>query len=137
LPAVLVNPRVGVPTADVFRALAAIRAKDAPRAATADPATTMIEQAAKSETPLSTQDLIATISRSRNDLEGPAITVQPVIADVLGALQTLPGCRLARMSGSGATCFALFERNEAARAARRLKAQHPDWWVKPTTLGAG
>ena len=43
-----------------------------------------------------------------NDLEDPAIALKPVIADVLSALRGLPGCSLARMSGSGASCFALF-----------------------------
>jgi 4-diphosphocytidyl-2-C-methyl-D-erythritol kinase len=64
----------------------------------------------------------------RNDLESPAIAICPVIADVLAALnETAPF--LARMSGSGATCFALYESQEVlSRAAARIAAEHPDWW---------
>ena len=54
-----------------------------------------------------------------NDLEAPAIKLQPVIADVLSELRQLPGCQLARMSGSGATCFGLFGSSRAAAAAAR------------------
>ena len=60
-----------------------------------------------------------------------------MIGDVLSALHDLPSCRLARMSGSGATCFGLFETEEAASAAaQRLRAAHPDWWIEETMLGA-
>jgi 4-diphosphocytidyl-2-C-methyl-D-erythritol kinase len=70
-----------------------------------------------------------------NDLERPAIALAPVIGDVLAALRALPGCRLARMSGSGATCFALFSsRFAAARGARALKVAQPGWWVRATYL---
>ncbi|MEO3471443.1 4-(cytidine 5'-diphospho)-2-C-methyl-D-erythritol kinase [Roseomonas sp. CAU 1739] len=62
----------------------------------------------------------------RNDLEEPAIGLCPAIAEVLAALRALPGCLLARMSGSGATCFAVFARpDEAADAAGRLPES---WW---------
>lgn len=75
------------------------------------------------------------ISKQRNDLEGPALKLAPVIGDVLAALSALPGARLARMSGSGATCFALFEdRAEADDAADNLADAHPDWWVTAATL---
>jgi 4-diphosphocytidyl-2-C-methyl-D-erythritol kinase len=71
-----------------------------------------------------------------NDLETPAIVLQPVIAEVLTALRGLPGCRLARMSGSGATCFALFSTSdEAAAAAKLLSTKQPSWWIKATVLG--
>jgi 4-diphosphocytidyl-2-C-methyl-D-erythritol kinase len=77
------------------------------------------------------------VAESRNDLEAPAIKLQPVIGDVLSALRELPGCRLARMSGSGATCFGLFDSGRAATAAARvLRERHPPWWVRPMTLGA-
>lgn len=66
----------------------------------------------------------------RNDLEPPALALQPVIGSVLAAMVTLPGCELARMSGSGATCFALFDTPQAAQqAAVLLKRQHEGWWV--------
>jgi 4-diphosphocytidyl-2-C-methyl-D-erythritol kinase len=71
-----------------------------------------------------------------NDLEAPAIVLQPVVAEVLTELRGLSGCTLARMSGSGATCFGLFADVDAAVAAeKRLSARHANWWVKETTLG--
>src|SRR5581483_5680812 len=133
LPAVLVNPRVAVPTADVFKALAAIRAKDSPRKVAADPASTLAEKGGT----ISGDQMIDAIARSINDLEGAAVSVQPTVADVIAALRDLPGCRLARMSGSGATCFGLFDRDRAAQAARLLKRRKPGWWGKATVLGAG
>jgi 4-diphosphocytidyl-2-C-methyl-D-erythritol kinase len=61
--------------------------------------------------------------------------VAPVIVDVLAVLRAAKGGRIARMSGSGATCFALFENcRQAARAARAIGRYHPGWWVKPTVL---
>jgi len=73
----------------------------------------------------------------RNDLEEPAIRLQPAIATVLAALRDTPGCALARMSGSGATCFGLFATSRAAAtAAQRLRDRHPGWWVRATVLGA-
>jgi 4-diphosphocytidyl-2-C-methyl-D-erythritol kinase len=81
-------------------------------------------------------DLADALAQDGNDLEAPAISLQPVIADVLAALRALPGCRLARMSGSGATCFGLFETMRAATAAARgLRSDHPRWWVRATSLG--
>ena len=80
--------------------------------------------------------LIAIVSSFPNDLERPAIALAPAIGDVLAALRSLAGCRLARMSGSGATCFALVESARAAMAgARSLRVAHPTWWVRATTLG--
>ena len=71
--------------------------------------------------------LVADLLVLRNDLEEPAIALQPVIADVLAALRTRPGCELARMSGSGATCFGLFaSADEAETAATGLR--RPGWW---------
>jgi 4-diphosphocytidyl-2-C-methyl-D-erythritol kinase len=81
--------------------------------------------------------LLAEIASGRNDLEQPAIELEPGIADVLSVLDKLPGCRLARMSGSGATCFGLFETNAAATAAARtVRVGYPQWWVRATVLGA-
>ena len=69
-----------------------------------------------------------------NHLEAPARRLLPALDQVLAALGRQPGCALARMSGSGATCFGLFEDRDAlARAAATLAAAHPDWWVEPTT----
>ena len=70
-----------------------------------------------------------------NDLEAPAILLHPVIADVLEALRAQNGCRLARMSGSGATCFGLFDAAHARAAAEALQARHPAWWICPSVLG--
>ncbi len=79
--------------------------------------------------------LIAALSAAGNDLEAPARRVAPVIDTVLDALCAQPGCRLARMSGSGATCFALFDDcRQSAAAGRALAQKQAGWWVKPTLL---
>ena len=81
---------------------------------------------------------VAALAKERNDLEAPAIELEPAIANVLAVLQALPDCRLARMSGSGATCFGLFPTNAAAAAAARtLRVGYPQWWVRATVLGSG
>lgn len=75
---------------------------------------------------------------TRNDLEASAVDLVPEIAGVMETLAALPGARLARMSGSGASCFALFEtQGEAEDAARYLEAQKPGWWARATQLGEG
>jgi 4-diphosphocytidyl-2-C-methyl-D-erythritol kinase len=118
--AVLLNPAVAVATKDVFAALAVPTAGQTPPATICTGATA----------------LLAEIARGRNDLEEPAIELEPAIADALAVLRKLPGCRLARMSGSGATCFGLFDSMDAAReAARRLRVGYPAWWVRATALG--
>jgi len=117
--AVLLNPGVAVATKDVFAALAVPAAEETAPAAICTGASA----------------LLAEIARGRNDLEGPAIELEPAIADALAVLRNLPGCRLARMSGSGATCFGLFDSMDAARgAARRLRVGYPAWWVRATAL---
>ena len=75
--------------------------------------------------------LAAWLAQLSNDLEAPAMRLCPEIGIVLAALRALPGCRLARMSGSGATCFALFDDPPAARAAiAAYGAPLPaHWWV--------
>jgi 4-diphosphocytidyl-2-C-methyl-D-erythritol kinase len=119
LPAVLVNPAVAVPTKDVFAALDFQPSRGAFEVRPPRPTTRLDEE----------------IRGGRNDLEAPAIRLAPVIADVLAELRKLPGCRIARMSGSGATCFGLFDsRRAAAAAAQALRAGHPRWWVRATTL---
>ena len=122
LAAVLVNPGVAVPTRDVFTRLAI-----APGEQRRTPDAT--------EVPRQRAALVTFLAERVNDLEPAAIAVQPVIAETLAALRALPDCRLARMSGSGATCFALFPSAHAASAAAtRLKAAQPAWWVRATTL---
>jgi 4-diphosphocytidyl-2-C-methyl-D-erythritol kinase len=118
--AVLVNPGIAVATRDVFAMLAAA------------PAT----QTKPAMWPREKAELLDEIARGRNDLEEPAIELEPAIANVLAVLRKLPGCRLARMSGSGATCFALFDLSRtASAAARRLRVGYPTWWVRATTFG--
>jgi 4-diphosphocytidyl-2-C-methyl-D-erythritol kinase len=76
------------------------------------------------------------VQRRANDLEAPALGLAPGISRVLDALRQSPGCELARMSGSGATCFGLFETpRAAAAAAREIAAAQPNWWVCATDLG--
>jgi 4-diphosphocytidyl-2-C-methyl-D-erythritol kinase len=124
LAAVLVNPGVAVPTRDVFAMLALKPGRAVPAAKRAR------------ALPRDRDGLIEHLAGERNDLEPPAIKLQPVIARVLDALRKQPGCMLARMSGSGATCFALFTSSRAAgAAARSISAARPRWWVKATTLG--
>jgi 4-diphosphocytidyl-2-C-methyl-D-erythritol kinase len=119
--AVLVNPGVAVSTREVFAGL-----QLPPAAPTTPPAT-----------PADSVALMAEIVGGRNDLEGPAIELEPAIADVLAVLGKLPGCQLARMSGSGATCFALFGSTAtASAAARTLRVGYPAWWVRATVLGS-
>jgi 4-diphosphocytidyl-2-C-methyl-D-erythritol kinase len=124
LSAVLINPGVAVPTRDVFAMLGLKAGGSRRRAAPAR------------RLPGARKALIELLAGERNDLEPAAIKLQPAIARVLAALREAPGCQLARMSGSGATCFGLFASAGAATAAaRKLGAAHPRWWVKATVLG--
>ena len=75
------------------------------------------------------------LADQRNDLQAPAVALAPAIGAALHDAAALPGVRLVRMSGSGATVFALFGTNAAADAAARLLSdQRPDWWVKAALL---
>jgi 4-diphosphocytidyl-2-C-methyl-D-erythritol kinase len=125
LPAVLVNPGVALPTKAVF-------AGWTPAAAHGIAAD--LDAVAK----LTSRDqLLQFLDTQSNDLEASAVVLQPVIAEVLTALRKLPACKLARMSGSGATCFALFASASAAReAAKILRGKRPQWWMKATVLGS-
>ena len=81
------------------------------------------------------KELCELLALQQNDLQGPAIELAPVIATVLETLSGLKGCRLSRLSGSGATCFGLFDDEAAAVAARdAVSTGHDDWWVQPTTF---
>ena len=76
------------------------------------------------------------LSDCRNDLERPAVTLNPGIGETIAAMAGGAGNRLSRMSGSGATVFGLFDGPEAARAAAdRLSTDHGDWWVRSCVLG--
>jgi len=108
----LVNPGIAVATADVFRA----------RAGPFSPPDALLPEAW-----LSARSMAMDLARLRNDLEPAAITLCPVIAEVLAAIRSADGNFLARMSGSGATCFGIFA--DAERARRAADALHrPDWW---------
>jgi len=116
---VLANPGVPLPTADVYHKLAG-RFSSPPAPWTA---------------PASVADLAAALGQRRNDLEQPAKELAPVVGEVLAALAALPGCLLARLSGSGATGFALFAAQAGAEAAAaKLAAGHPDWWVRAAPI---
>lgn len=118
-PVVLVNPRVQISTAAVFRKL-----ED--RSGVGDRALGPI---------LSNRDLVRFLKELRNDLERPARELEPVIGDVLNELARMPGVLLARMSGSGATCFGIFDRaSDADMAAIALSHSNPGWWVKAAKL---
>ena len=83
-------------------------------------------------------EVIEFLRATRNDLEEPAVRLQPLIGEVLNALAGAPETAFARMSGSGATCFALCrDRADAERLAARVVAFHPSWWVRPCRLGGG
>lgn len=121
LPALLVNPRVAISTPAVFNALTC---KENPAMAR--------------ELPIwqGPADLIAWLAGQRNDLAAPAIAMAGEVAEVLGALEAHADCLLARMSGSGATCFGLFASMEAALRARgTLRAEYPGWWIEAAALG--
>lgn len=119
LHAVLVNPRLAVSTPSVFAALEERHNPPLPEprsVATRD-------------------DLIGYLGATRNDLETPATALVPEITAVLNALAAIDGCRLSRMSGSGATCFGVFDDRTAANsAAAAIAAAYPHWWVAATDL---
>ena len=123
LPAVLVNPGVAVATKTVFAGW---------KPATVGAAVFDVAAVAKAT---SRDQLLQLLAARANDLEQPAIALQPVIAEVLAVLRGLAGCSLARMSGSGATCFGLFAAAAMARdAAKIVRGKYPQWWVRATTL---
>ena len=119
IPAVLANPGLPLSTAEVFR---------------------KFDQHNKSHRDWIREigqgiDLRELIKAGRNDLQNIAIGLVPEIAEVLDVLETEPGCELARMSGSGPTCFGLFDTHNAAqKAAHSIKTGHRDWWCVPTML---
>jgi 4-diphosphocytidyl-2-C-methyl-D-erythritol kinase len=126
LSGVLVNPGVALATKDVFATFDRLQNN----------------RPAKPESeggvPREPEALLGYLAERRNDLEAAAISLASEVAQVLAALQALPKCRLARMSGSGATCYALFDSMATATAAEQaLRADHPGWWTRATALGPG
>ena len=129
LPCVLVNPRIPVATRDVFAALGLRNGELLVGASDVFGATAWLEDGA------SLEDWVEALAAGSNDLEAPATRIQPVIGEVLAALNATNGAWLARMSGSGATCFAIYENTaEAARAAQQIQLDHPNWWVHAGVL---
>ena len=110
----LVNPRVEVPTPQVFKAL---KSKYNPAMPTVLP-------------DWSNASVLADwLHGQRNDLQAPAIEIAPAIAEVLGVLDAQPGALISRMSGSGATCFGLFaDETSAFAAVQDIRQRHPNWW---------
>lgn len=132
LPAVLVNPGVAVPTPQVFARLGLAPGEE--RAG--DPAAVVEALVLQDGLRARRDGLLDLILASRNDLEYPARQIAPVVGEALALLRRAPGCRLARMSGSGATVFGLFDSGQAAQAAARsLRQARPGWWIRPVTLG--
>ena len=120
LHAVLVNPRLPVLTAEVFKRLKH-----------------KVNRPMPDEIPAfdTSAELIAWLRGMRNDLQEPAIEAEPVIRQVFETLEKTPGCQLARMSGSGGTCFGIYKDAETAgSAAGRLQESFPSWWVQATRL---
>ncbi len=112
MPVLLVNPLVAVSTADVFRGWDG-----------------------EDRGPLPEGDILGAARQGRNDLTEAATAIAPVISDVLTMLGGGTGPDLVRMSGSGATCFALAEgEGQQLRLAKRIKELRPDWWVLQTRL---
>jgi 4-diphosphocytidyl-2-C-methyl-D-erythritol kinase len=129
MPCVMVNPRVPVATRDVFAALGLRNGE------LLVGATDVIRTPGWPEQGASVEDWVEALSSASNDLEEPAMRIQPVIGEVLAALNATNGAWLARMSGSGATCFAIYENTaEARRAAQKLQLDHPQWWVHAGVL---
>jgi 4-diphosphocytidyl-2-C-methyl-D-erythritol kinase len=120
----LVNPGEPVATKEVFSLM-----KIAPGAASG------FGEHPKLYPGMPAEALIAVLRNGRNDMEAAACLLAPVIGDLLSVLGAAPGCRLARMTGSGATCFALFKDcRSAARAKQAIRRVHPSWWAKTCVL---
>ena len=123
LHAVLVNPGAPSPTGAVYRAY--------------DAAPLPLDARPVDPQDRSVDGVIDWLAGLRNDLQSPAVGLTPAIGAALDAVAALPDVRLTRMSGSGATVFALFDDAEtASSAAARVAADHGDWWVQVTVLGA-
>jgi 4-diphosphocytidyl-2-C-methyl-D-erythritol kinase len=129
LPSVLVNPRVPVATKDVFSALGLRNGE------LLVGASDVFESPAWPDGGASIGDWIEALEIVPNDLEAPARRIQPAIGEVLLALGSADGVLLSRMSGSGATCFAIFaDAAKAQAASEQLRRDHPLWWVHAGVL---
>jgi 4-diphosphocytidyl-2-C-methyl-D-erythritol kinase len=116
---ILAHPGIALPTPTVFKR------RDGPFGA----------EARFDAPPTDPWDLARLLARRRNDLTDAAIALEPAVGTVLAELDRLPDTLLARMSGSGATCFALFATREPAETgAQILREEHPGWWVEAAEL---
>lgn len=126
VPAVLVNPGIGLSTARVFAELGLVPG-------------TMTGHAVHPDVPprASLDDLFGFLAACRNDLEQAASNLVAEVGDGLAQLRRQNGCRLARMSGSGPTCYGLFDNQSAMiSAVRALRQARPGWWIHPVIIGA-
>ncbi|MBV8908633.1 MAG: 4-(cytidine 5'-diphospho)-2-C-methyl-D-erythritol kinase [Sphingomonas sp.] len=129
IPCVLVNPGVPVATKDVFAALGLRNGE------LLVGATDVLRGPDWPEPGASLEDWVEVLAASSNDLEEPAMRIQPAIGEVIAALSATNGAWLIRMSGSGATCFSIYENTaDAGRAAERIRSGHPGWWVHSGVL---
>lgn len=129
MPCVMVNPCVPVATRDVFAALGLRNGE------LLVGATDVMMQASWPEDGGSLEEWVEALAAGTNDLEAPASKIQPLIGEVIASLNATNGAWLTRMSGSGATCFALYENTaDAKRAADKISKEHPEWWVHAGTL---
>lgn len=120
--AVLVNPLLPLSTAAVFQRY---------RASSVDFSQPLVQWPDGGP-----EEFLGALAGCRNDLSEAATTEAPIIGHMLGVLEMQQNCRLARMSGSGATCFALFDdRASAELAAQGLRADRPEWWVTVAVIG--
>jgi 4-diphosphocytidyl-2-C-methyl-D-erythritol kinase len=125
LPAVLVNPGVRLGAGEVYEARGAALLEKGGASCAGVPAAFA-----------TADDLVRHIRETGNDLQSAAIKLAPAIAGVCAVLTATQGCQIAQMSGSGATCFGVYDNEAAAETAvRKLAAAHPDWWVCATNLG--
>ncbi|MHC4045040.1 4-(cytidine 5'-diphospho)-2-C-methyl-D-erythritol kinase [Bradyrhizobium sp. 23AC] len=129
MPCVMVNPRVPMATKDVFQQLGLRNGE------LLVGATSVLGAPAWPEEGGSIADWVDVLETVANDLEAPALRIEPVIGDVLEALRDSAGVKLARMSGSGATCFAIYGSPvDTHAAAEKIRRDHPGWWVHAGTL---
>mgnify|MGYP001198109728 FL=1 len=122
MPAVLVNPGIALETRKVFAKFDQMGANRNFR---------------EVEPPVGDdlQGFVASLQQYRNDLQAAAVAISPEIERVLNMIRSEPGCLLARMSGSGPTCFGIFESDAAAEgAARRISEKKRKYWVRATTF---
>ncbi|MDE2739259.1 MAG: 4-(cytidine 5'-diphospho)-2-C-methyl-D-erythritol kinase [Paracoccaceae bacterium] len=118
-PLLLVNPNKPVQTQDVYKGL------------------TKVNNSSQTPFPAlgNKNDIISWIREQRNDLEPPALQLCPEIKNILSRLRDQEGCMVARMSGSGGTCFGIFQTAEQVSvAAKTIKQLEPGWWIQPTRI---